>query len=157
MTKMRAEIRELTVDKDKRADLSESEDVETVTETFDTERPADPETGVPPLKTRRTERRTRRSKATIEELSRVRSASIAEERDSIQATSSSDIHESTEAEAELEEDILESSPNRKGELPWWQKTLMICGGSALALLALQLFKPRLKGFLSVLKTIFRIK
>lgn len=147
------EIRQLNLDASRRTDCLEAADVETVTETFDTDKPTDPATGTPPLKSRETQRRAARSATTVCESARIAAAEKAETRDSSRTVMDSLLSETSESLTESSEDIREEA-QKKG-LSWWQKTLMYTGAAAILLaVILAVFKYgkfRLNGIQTALK------
>lgn len=149
---IRTEIRQLGLESVRKTDLSETEDVETVTETFDTDKPTDPETGTPPLLSRTTERRGNRRESTANEQTQIISTVRTEERDTSQTVMESEHLEVVESEAESTEDVREQT-QIKG-LSWGQKTLMYAGIAAILYVALRLFlKFYMPGSTSVLSKI----
>lgn len=147
------EIRQLNLDASRRTDCLEAADVETVTETFDTDKPTDPATGTPPLKSRETQRRAARSATTVCESARIAAAEKAETRDSSRTVMDSLLSETSESLTESSEDIREEA-QKKG-LSWWQKILMYTGAAAILLaVILAVFKYgkfRLNGIQTALK------
>lgn len=150
---IRTEIRQLGLESIRKTDLSETENVETVTETFDTDKPTDPETGTPPLLSRTIERRGNRRESTANEHTQISSTVRTEDRDTVRSVMESKRIEVVESEAESTKDILEKTP--KEGLPWWQKTLMYSGIAAILFVAVHLFlkvyKPGFAGVLSKIK------
>lgn len=53
------------------------------------------------------------------------------------------------------EDLRQAAPVGKEALPWWKKTLIYCGAASLLWIAFRLFKPRLKGILTAIKTFLK--
>lgn len=150
---IRTEIRQLGLDSVRKTDLSETEDVETVTETFDTDKPTDPVTGTPPLQSRTTERRGNRRESTANEYTQITSTVRTEDRDTSRTVMESEHHEVVESETESAEDIREET-QKKG-LSWGQKTLMYAGIAALIYVAVRIFlkfyAPGFSGILSKIK------
>lgn len=151
------EIRQLNLDASRRTDCLEVADVETVRETFDTDKPTDPATGTPPLKSRETQRRAARSATTVSESARIAAAEKAETRDSSRTVMDSLQSETAESLTESSEDIREEA-QKKG-LSWWQKTLMYTGVTALTCMAarilLKSYAPAYRGFLSKIKQLLK--
>lgn len=150
---MRTDIRDLNLMEIRQTNRTDTEEVETVTETFDTDKPMDPDTGTPPLKSRTTVRRGIRSTSTANESTGIEASSRTETRDSSRTEMAEALSETVESEAESTEDIREEAP-KKG-LPWGQKTLMYCGVAAILLavvrLVFKLFKPSFAGILTKIK------
>ena len=150
---IRTEIRQLGLESVRKTDLSETETVETVTENFDTDKPTDPETGTPPLKSRTTERRGNHSTSTVNERTELETSSRTEARDSSRAEVASGLSEALESKTESKEDFREEAA--KKSLTWGQKTLMYCGIGAIlfavAWIFLKLYKPRFVGVLTRIK------
>lgn len=150
---MRTEIQELSLRGNRQTDRTDTEEVETVTETFDTDKPTDPETGNPPLKSRTTERRSNHSTSAVNESTELETSSRAEARDSSRAEVASGLSEALESKTESKEDIQEETA--KKSLTWGQKTLMYCGvGAILAAvlwIAFKLYKPRFVGVFTKIK------
>lgn len=146
---IRTEIRQLSLESVRKAEHSETEDVETVTETFDTSKPTDPATGTPPLQSRTTERRGNRRESTANEYTQTTSTVRTENLDTSRTVMESERLEVVESEAESAEDIRTES-QKKG-LSWGQKTLMYAGISALLYLAVRLLLPGFSGVLSQFK------
>ena len=150
---MRTEIQELEFRRNRQSDRTDTEVVETVAETFDTDKPTDPETGTPPLKSRTTERRGNHSTSTVNERTELETSSRTEARDSSRAEVASGLSEALESKTESKEDFREVAA--KKSLTWGQKTLMYCGIGALLLavawIVFKLYKPRLAGLLTRIK------
>ncbi len=150
---VRKEILQLDLSSVRKTDLSETENVETVTETFDTDKPTDPATGTPPLQSRTTERRGNRRESTANEHTQVISTVNAEDRDTVRTVLESEHLEVVESKVESTENIREQT-QKKG-IPWWQKTLMYAGMTAILYVAVRLFlkfyKPGFAGVLSKIK------
>lgn len=146
---IRTEIRKLSLESVRKAEHSETEDVETVTETFDTSKPTDPATGTPPLQSRTTERRGNRRESTANEYTQTTSTVRTENLDTSRTVMESERLEVVESEAESAEDIRTES-QKKG-LSWGQKTLMYAGIAALLYLAVRLLLPGFSGVLSQFK------
>lgn len=146
---IRTEIRQLSLESVRKAEHSETEDVETVTETFDTSKPTDPATGTPPLQSRTTERRGNRRESTANEYTQTTSTVRTENLDTSRTVMEGERLEVVESEAESAEDIRTES-QKKG-LSWGQKTLMYAGIAALLYLAVRLLLPGFSGVLSQFK------
>lgn len=150
---MRTEIRELEFRGTRQSDRTDTEVVETVAETFDTDKPTDPETGTPPLKSRTTERRGARTTSTVNESTEANASSRTEARDSSRTEMAGELSETVDSETESEENIREET-TKKG-LTWGQKTLMYCGIGAIlfavAWIFLKLYKPRFVGVITKIK------
>lgn len=155
---VRTEIQELNLDTSRQTARSEVADVETVRETFDTDKPTDPVTGTPPLKSRETQRMGNRTTTTVNESTQITSNAKAEVRDSSRTAMDGLQSETVESLAESAADIREETPAPKKGLPWGQKTLMYCGAGAILLAViwavLKHYKPRLNGVLTVFKKLF---
>ena len=150
---MRTEIQELSLRGNRQTDRTDTEEVETVTETFDTDKPTDPGTGTPPLKSRTTERRGNHSTSTVNESAELETSSRTEARDSSRAEMAGGLSEALESKTESKEDFREEAA--KKSLTWGQKTLMYCGVGAIliafARIAFKLYKPRFSGVLTKIK------
>lgn len=155
---MRTEIRELTIKGNRQTDRTDTEDVETVIETFDTDKPTDPGTGTPPLKSRTTERRGNRSTSKVNEVTEIETGSRTDVRDSSRTEMDKGLSETVESETDSKEDIREETP-KKGP-SWGQKTLMYCGIGAIlfavAWVVFKLYKPRFVGILTKIKQLLNI-
>lgn len=155
---MRTEIQELEVRGTRQSDWTDTEVVETVAETFDTDKPTDPETGTPPLKSRTTERRGARTTSTVNESTEVNASSRTEARDSSRTGMASELYETVDSETESEETIQEETA-KKG-LTWGQKILMYCAIGvilfAIAWVVYKLYKPRFVGVLTKIKQLLNI-
>ena len=144
---IREEIRILETISSRRTERRDSEAVETVTERFDTSGR---------LLSRTTERRDNRSSTTQDETRRTHSASRSDSLGAAGAQMDREVLETAESKNESEDLQKEEPAGQKG-LPWWQKTLMYCGGAALLWVAFRLFKPRLRGILTAIETLLKIK
>lgn len=152
---VRAEIRQLNIDTSRLEDRSEVAEVETVSETFDTDKPTDPVTGTPPLKSRETRRMGTRATATVKSSAQIISNEKTEIRDSIRTVVDSLQTETVESTAKSEVDIREETPALKKGLTWLQKTLIYCGAGAIILgivkVLIKYYKPRSNGVLTLFK------
>lgn len=152
---VRTEIKHLDIDSSKQADRSEVTEVETVKETFDTDKPTDPVTGTPPLKSRETQRLETRTTATVKSSAQIASNVKTEIRDSIRTVVDSLQTETVETMAESKADIWEETPASKKGLTWLQKTLIYCGAGAILLgiirVLIKYYKPRSNGVLTLFK------
>ena len=123
--------------------LDKDEEVETVTEVFDTSQPADSLTGEPPLKSRTTEHRRTASKVK-EQASEIndvqsRSEQTTEQRYEGQTVTDTAIEGDTHIEVE----------QRYG-MNWLQKTLCYIGIAAIVLLLLWIAWRLLKRYLTII-------
>lgn len=144
---IREEIRILETISSRRTERRDSEAVETVTERFDTSGR---------LLSRTTERRDNRSSTTQDETRRTHSASRSDSLGAAGAQMDREVLETAESKNESEDLQKEEPAGQKG-LPWWQKTLMYCGGAALLWAIFRLFGPRLRGVLTAIETLLKIK
>lgn len=144
---VREEIRILETISSRRTERRDSEAVETVTERFDTSGR---------LLSRTTERRDNRSSTTQDETRRTHSASRSDSLGAAGAQMDREVLETAESKNESEDLQKEEPAGQKG-LPWWQKTLMYCGGAALLWAIFRLFGPRLRGILTAIETLLKIK
>lgn len=144
---IREEIRILETTSLRRTERRDSEAVETVTERFDT---------LGRLLSRTTERRDNRSSTTQDETRHTHSASRSDSLGAAGVQMDREVLETAESKNESE-DLQKEEPVEKKGLPWWQKTLMYCGGAALLWVAFRLFKPRLRGILTAIETLLKIK
>ena len=144
---IREEIRILETISSRRTERRDSEAVETVTERFDTSGR---------LLSRTTERRDNRSSTTQDETRRTHSASRSDSLGAAGAQMDREVLEPAESKNESEDLQKEEPAGQKG-LPWWQKTLMYCGGAALLWAIFRLFGPRLRGVLTAIETLLKIK
>ncbi|MBR3097325.1 MAG: hypothetical protein IKH17_08535 [Bacteroidales bacterium] len=144
---IREEIRILETISSRRTERRDSEAVETVTERFDTSGR---------LLSRTTERRDNRSSTTQDETRRTHSASRSDSLGAAGAQMDREVLETAESKNESE-DLQKEEPVEKKGLPWWQKTLMYCGGAALLWAIFRLFGPRLRGVLTAIETLLKIK
>lgn len=129
--------------------------METVKETFDTDKPTDPVTGTPPLKSRETQRLETRTTATVKSSTQIASNAKTEIRDSIRTVVDSLQTKTVETMAESKADIREETPASKKGLTWLQKTLIYCGAGAILLgiirVLIKYYKPRSNGVLTLFK------
>lgn len=125
----------------RRTERTDSEAVETVTERFDTSGH---------LLSRTTEHRDNRSRTTRDEQLQSHSISQSDSLEYVRKEVDQSVREAEESKTESEDLRKEEAAAKKG-LPWWQKTLMYCGGAALLWVAFQLFKPYLRVILTAIK------
>ena len=133
----------LETDATRRTERRDSEEVEIVTERFDT---------AGHLLSRMTERRDNRSRTMQDETFYSHSVDQSDSLGAIRAELDGKSLE--EVESEIESEIIQEEEVVPGKgLAWWQKTLMYCGGIALLGVILWLFKPRLSGVLTAIKNL----
>ena len=144
---IREEIRILETISSRRTERRDSEAVETVTERFDTSGH---------LLSRTTERRDNRSRTTQDDTRQIHSGSRSDSLGAVGMQVDKEILEAEESKNESEAIQKEEPVGQKG-LPWWQKTLMYCGGAALLWAIFRLFGPRLRGVLTAIETLLKIK
>lgn len=123
--------------------LDKDEEVETVTEVFDTSQPADTLTGEPPLKSRTTEHRRTASKVKEQ----------ASETNDVQSRSKQNIEQQQEVQAvtdtAVETDTHIEEEQRYG-MTWLQRTLCYIGIAALVALLLRVAWRLLKRYLTII-------
>lgn len=123
--------------------LDKDEEVETVTEVFDTSQPADSLTGEPPLKSRTTEHRRIASKVKEQ----------ASETNDVQSRSEQNIEQQQEVQAvtdtAVETDTHIEEVQRYG-MTWLQRTLCYIGIAALVALLLWVAWRLLKRYLTII-------
>lgn len=128
----------------RRMAIDAREVAQVITEEFDTTQPVDSNTGTPPLRIRRTEKRNRQAQAVSTETEAIHTAQQTDrqwerhlaEQDSL--TAQSNINRETETETDTQQ---------KTGLNWWQTTLCTIGGTCLLALILWLAIKILKRYL----------
>ena len=128
----------------RRTEGNENDVSETVIEEYDTSQPVDSNTGTPPLRIRRTEKRNRQAQAVSTETEATHTAQQTDrqwerhlaEQDSL--TAQSNINRETKTETDTQQ---------KTGLNWWQTTLCTIGGTCLLALILWLAIKILKRYL----------
>lgn len=152
---MREEISRLNLETSVQSARSETEEIERVIETYDTDKPTDPATGTPPVMSRTTEKRGVRSTATVDGNTRLDHERRTAGRDSSRTAMERELSETVESSDEVQESIKEEAPPKGSGLSWIQKTLMYCGIAfilyVVAWLILKFCKPRLSGVWTTIK------
>ena len=128
----------------RRTEGNENDVSETVIEEYDTSQPVDSNTGTPPLRIRRTEKRNRQAQAVSTETEATHTAQQTDrqwerhlaEQDSL--TAQSNVNRETKTETDTQQ---------KTGLNWWQTTLCTIGGTCLLALILWLAIKILKRYL----------
>ena len=143
LTKMRADTTAQHLARLLNSQRDENEEVETVTEVFDTSQPTDSLTGTPPLKSRTTEHRRTKSQEQTHATEQLDTQSGSVE------TTEQQHEEQTVTDTAIEGDTHTEVEERYG-MNWLQKTLCYIGVAAIVLLLLWVAWRLLKRYLTII-------
>lgn len=115
-----------------------------ITEEFDTTQPVDSNTGTPPLRIRRTEKRNRQAQAVSTETEAIHTAQQTDRQWEVQQAEQDSL---TAQRNTVRETDSETDARQETGLNWWQTTLCTIGGICLLALILWLAIKILKRYL----------
>ena len=144
---IREEIWTLERNPGRKTERTEAGAGETVTERFDTSGR---------LLSRTTERYDNSSRTTVDEISNTRAGSATDSASILRAEVDGERVEKAESRSESETLQKEETVPAAAQ-PWWQRGLMYCGIAAILWILFRLFKPHLRGILTAIKTIIKLK
>ena len=144
---IREEIWTLERNSGRKTERTEAGAGETVTEQYDTSGR---------LLSRTTERYDNSSRTTVDETSNTRAGSTTDSTSILRAEVDGERVE--KAESRRESETLQKEETVPAAVqPWWQRGLMYCGIAAILWILFRLLKPHLRGILTAIKTIIKLK